>query len=233
MLLVHLDGHFIDRVDVNRLYDSLGSHIAEERDLAAHLGRDVFLGAKDEDVGLDADLLKLLDRMLCRFGLQLLGCGDIGHVSQMDAEAVGAHLPAQLTHALEIGQRLDVADGAADFGDDEVEIAGVAEHLDVAFDFVSDMRHNLNGLAQIVAAAFFVDDTLIDTARGDVVGAGGLDVGEAFVVTQVEVGLVAVDGYVALAVLIGVKRTRIDVDIRVKLLNCHAIAAGFQQTGKR
>ena len=48
--------------------------------------------------------------------------------------------------------------------------------------------------------------------------AGELDVDEALVVPEVEVGLAAVVGDEHLAVLEGVHRARVDVDVRVELI---------------
>jgi len=73
--------------------------------------------------------------------------------------------------AFEEVQRLDVAHGAADFGDYEVEAACGAERAHAALDFVGDVRHYLHGLAEIVAVALFVDHALVYAAGGDVVGA--------------------------------------------------------------
>jgi hypothetical protein len=48
-------------------------------------------------------------------------------------------------------------------------------------------------------------------------------------VTQVQVGLGAIVGDVHLAVLIRAHRARVDVDVRVELLQRDAVAVVFQQ----
>ena len=171
--------------------------------------------------------------MLGGLGLEFLGGVEVRDVGEVDAQGILAHLPAELAHRLQEGKRLDVAHGAADLGDDEVVLAGVAEQLDVALDLVGDVGDDLDGLAEIVASALLVDDALVDAPGGDVVGAGGLYVGEALVVAEVEVCLVAVDGDVALAVLVGVERAGVDVDVGVELLDGHAVAAGQQEPCQR
>ena len=50
---------------------------------------------------------------------------------------------------------------------------------------------------------------------------------------QIEVGLGTVFRYVALAVLVGVQRPGIDVDVRVELLDRYRISAGLQQPRDR
>ena len=79
------------------------------------------LGAKNEDVGLYAHALQLFDRVLGGFGLQFVCRFQIGHIGEMHAHGVLAQLPAQLSDGFHEGGTLDVADGAAHFGDDEVD----------------------------------------------------------------------------------------------------------------
>ena len=68
------------------------------------------------------------------------------------------------------GQRLDIADGAADLGNHDIHVARHLLHR--GLDFVGDVRNHLHGLAEIIAAAFARDDLLIDAAAGQVVGLG-------------------------------------------------------------
>ena len=182
-----------------------------------------------QDVRLYAGALQFLDGVLRGLGLQLAGGGQVGDVGEVYHQRVAPQFPLELADALEVGQGLDVAHGASYLGDDEVELIFVAQLLDVALDFIRDVRDDLDGLAQVVSAAFLVDDALVDAPRGDIICFGGLDAQEAFVVSQVQVGLVAVHGDVALAVLIGVQRARVDVDVRVELLDGYVVAAGLQQ----
>ena len=92
------------------------------------------------------------------------------------------------------------------------------------------MGDNLYCLAEVVAAALLLDDTLVDAAGGDVVGAGGAHIGEALIMPEVEVGFMTVDGDVAFAMLIGVECTRVDIDVGVELLDGDTITARLEQT---
>ena len=58
------------------------------------------LRTKHQDVGLYTLLLELLDRVLRRLRLVLLGCCDKGDVSQMDADAMALEFPLELTYTL-------------------------------------------------------------------------------------------------------------------------------------
>ena len=91
------------------------------------------------------------------------------------------------------------------------------------------MGNNLNGLSQIVATAFLVDNALVDATGCNVVGFGCLDSQEAFIVSQVKIGFVAVYGYITFTVLVWIQSSRVDVDIRIKLLNGNIVASCLQQ----
>ena len=95
------------------------------------------------------------------------------------------------------------------------------------------MRHHLDGLAEIVATALLVDDRLVDAACRHGVGFGGTDAGETLVMTEVEVGLHTVYSDIALAVLVGIEGSGVNVDVRVKLLDGNTEASGLQQFADR
>ncbi len=106
---------------------------------------------------------------------------------------------------LEEREDLDVADGAADLGDDDVDLV-VGEAEDPFLDLVGDVRDDLHGLAEVRAAPLLGEDLLVDRAGRGVRLLGERDVDEALVVAEVEVGLAAVVGDEHLAVLEGVHR---------------------------
>ena len=84
--------------------------------------RDFAVGAHQQDIGLNADRLQFLDRMLGRLGLQFAGGRDIGHQRQVDIDRGAARqIVAELADRLHERHRLDIADGAADFAEDEID----------------------------------------------------------------------------------------------------------------
>src|SRR5690606_38028275 len=143
----------------------------------------------------------------------------------------GAALGADLADRLQEGQRLDVADGAADLDQGHVEAVGGLEYA--ALDLVGDVRDHLHGAAQVVAAALLADHVLVDAAGGDRVLAGQPGADEALVVAQVQVGLGAVVGDVDLAVLERAHGARVHVDVGVELHHGDPQAAGFQDGSQR
>ena len=213
---VERERHLVDRRDVERGEHRRRVHVAEERDLVLHLPRDLAVGAAEQDVRLDADLAQLLHRVLRRLRLQLARGGDVRDEREVDVERVLlAHVVLHLPDRLEERQRLDVADGAADLDDEDV---GAARRLaDDRLDLVGDVRDDLHGLAEVLAAPLPLDDGLVDAPGREVVLPGHLGAGEALVVPEVEVRLRAVVGDVDLAVLERAHRARVHVDVRVEL----------------
>ena len=138
---------------------------------------------------------------------------------------------AQLADGLEKRQPLDVADGSADFNQDEIRAFVAAENE--FLDGVGDVRHHLHRAAQIVAAPLRREHVLIDAPRGDVVVPPGRNAGEAFVMAEIEIGLSAVVGYEHLPVLVGAHRAWIDIEIRVELAQPNRKAPRLQQRAKR
>ena len=84
--------------------------------------------------------------------LSLAGRLEVGHQRQVDVQAVLlADVEGELADRFEERQPLDVADGAADLGDDHVHVVG-GQLADGRLDLVGDVRDDLDGLAEVLAA---------------------------------------------------------------------------------
>jgi hypothetical protein len=190
--------------------------------------------AAHEDVRVDADAPQLVDRVLRRLRLQLAGRVDVGDERDVQVEHVpGARLAPELADRLEERQRLDVADGTSDLRDHDVGVGGGRGATDAILDLVRDVRDHLHGRAEVVALALLAQHGVPDAARGVVRVAEQVLVDEALVVTDVEVGLAAVLGHEDLAVLERAHRARVDVQVRVELLQLHPEPARLQQAAER
>ena len=106
--------------------------------------------------------------MLGGLGLELLGGGDPGDEGHVDeAGVVAAELLAHLADGFEEGEGFDVAYGAADFDQSDVAVRRHLAHG--VLDLVGDVGDDLDGLAEVVAAALLGDDLLVDAAGSEVV----------------------------------------------------------------
>ncbi len=77
------------------------------------------------------------------------------------------------------------------------------------------MRDDLNGAAQVVASSLLGNDFGIDLASSDIGGFGQVLTNEAFVVTQVQVGLGSVFRDENFPVLIGIHGPRVNVEVGI------------------
>ena len=179
---LHQDGHFIYTICVYALHHAVGAHVAEQRHLALHIVAQVLFGTADDNVGLYAQFLHGLYRVLGGLRLQFAGRRQEGHVGKVHDGGLVLHLPFQLAHRLYIRQRFDVAHGTANFGNHEVIVRLFGHEQDAPLDFVRNVRNHLHGAAQVFAAAFLFNDRLVDFTRRHVVGARGAHVREPFVV---------------------------------------------------
>ena len=143
--------------------------VGEAGDLLAQRLRDRLLRAQADGVGLDADAAQGGHAVLGRLGLELLADRDVRHQGDVDVEDVlAAQVVLELADRLQEGQRLDVADGAADLDDDHVGVALPGHPGDPLLDLVGDVGDDLDGGAEVVAAPLLGDDLAVDLAGGDV-----------------------------------------------------------------
>ena len=148
----------------------------------------------------------------------------------MDVEYVISvrHVLFDLTDGFEEWQGFDIADGAADFGDDDVCIVIAADAEDSVFDFVGDVRDDLDGGSEVFAFSFFVDNGLVDFACCHVGSLGEVFVNETFIVAEVEIrfGAVVSDEY--FAVLIRAHGAGVDVNIWIEFLDGDFVPSVFE-----
>jgi hypothetical protein len=151
-----------------------------------------------------------------------MGQGDVDEDGVVAAEVL-----AHLANGFQEGQRFDVADRAADLNDRYFAIGSDLAHR--IFDLVGDVRDDLDGLPEVVAAALLGDDLFVDASGGKVIVARELGVGEALIVAEVEIGLSTVVGDEDLAMLEGRHRAGVDVQVGVKLHDVDLDAACLEQ----
>ena len=221
--------HVIDVAHVAGLDHAGQAHITEAGNLAFFVFRDRSVTAAQQDMWLDTNGAQLLHRVLCRLGLHLARRRNIWQQRQMDeAGTLRPEFLAKLTDRLEEWQAFNIADRSADFAQDELHIlARIGQ--DEILDLVRDVRNHLNGRAEIVAAALFLDNVLVDAARRDVVRLAGRDAGEALIMAKVQIGLCAIIGDIDLTMLARAHRAGIDIEIRIELAQADLVATRLKQ----
>ena len=164
----------------------------------------------------------------------LTGRFEIGDEGHMDVQTVIlADLVSDLSDRFNKRLALDVADGAADLGDDYVRVGLFADAVDEALDLIRDMRDHLHRLAEILAVTLLIEHIGVDLACREVAVFVQILVDKTLIMTEIEIGLGAVLGHIHLAVLVRAHGTGIDVDIWVELLGGDLQAARFQQSAER
>ena len=233
-LVLQHHGHLIQGGCCHILDDVLFPHVAEHADLPLHVLRNLQFGTADNHVGLDADGEQLLDGVLGGLGLQLIGAGNVRHQCHVDVHGVAsAHFGDELADCLQERCALDVAHCAADLGDDHIGVGLLAHPIDALLDLVGDVGDDLNGAAQIVAAALLVQNRPVYLTGGDVVVDGKTLINESLIVSQIQVSLCAVVGDKDLTVLVGAHGAGIHVDIGIKLLDGDLVATSLEQAAQR
>ena len=168
--------------------------------------------------------------MLSRLGLEFLGSAEVRDECQMDCEAVLlGKFPLELTDSLHERLGFHITDSSSDFGDYHVIVPGFSQKEHPALDFVSDVGNNLDGLSEIGPFAFLADDRVVNLSCGDIVRLRSVHSKESLVMSEVKVGFSPVFGHIALAVLVRIEGSRIDVNIGVKLLDCDSQTSGLKE----
>ena len=215
--------------EVNLLDHGATLDIAEERNLVAHLIGQRFFRAADKNVRQNAELAKLAHGVLRRLGLDFPDHPEVRNQREMHEQRVAvADFLSELANGFKKRQTLDVADSAADLGDHHVH-AGRRQGAHRILDLVGDMRHYLNRAAEEITVAFLGDDRPVNLAGGVITVTRGACAGEAFVVTEVKVGLCPVISNIDLAVLEGAHGARIYIYVRIEFLHRNSKTVTFQE----
>ena len=142
--------------------------------------------------------------------LRLLLSIDDRHVRDVDLqEVVPARTAPELRHSLDERHALDIADSTTQLDDANIWLFVAivdgypCDPLDPILNRIRDVRHHLNGLAQVRPLALLLDDMLVYLAGGDVVIACEGDVQVALVVAEIEIDFAAVGENEDLAVPVG------------------------------
>ena len=187
--------NFIDAVQGLVFDDGIFVDIAEQGQLIFHfIGQGPFRTA-DDDIRLDTDAAQFFYAVLGRLGLQFTGSSDIRNEGDVNVQdVVAADFFLDLADSFQERQAFNVADGTADFRNDDIGIVVVTDAIDAILDFIRNVRNNLYRVAQIIAATFFLKDRPVNFTGRNVGVLPEVDVDEAFIVAEVEVRFCTVVG---------------------------------------
>ena len=144
----------------------------------------------------------------------------------MDEETVlAAHFQRNLADCLKKRLGFDITDGAADLRDHHVRAGLLSHTINEIFDLVGDVRDDLYGGSQILAASLLVEHIPIDLTGCQVGVFVQVFVDETLIMSKIQVSFSAVLCYINFSVLVGTHSARIHIDIRIQLLGCHFQAA--------
>ena len=102
--------------------------------------------------------------------------------------------------------------------------------MDAGLDLVGYVGDELHGLPEVVASTFLLDDVLEDLARGEIVETGQDAVGEALIVSKIQIGFRSVVEDVDLPVLVGRHGPGINIEVGIELLNSDLEATVLKQS---
>ena len=229
-LAVQCRGDLIDRGRILTFDDSITVNIAHECNLALDsLGKRA-VRTQHQGIGLDTDRTQGRNRVLGRFGLEFTSRRQERNQRNVnECDIVATQVGAHLTCGLQEGLGLDIAHGSANLRDDDIGgvSLGVGDGLRAhdALDLIRDVGNDLDGVAQVFAAAFLCNNSGVHLTGRRIRRAGQVHVQEALVVADIQVGFRAVFRDENLTVLEGIHGSRIDIDVGIELLHGNAQTA--------
>ena len=210
--------------------DAIRFYVAEHTDFLEDTLFQGLVAAQNNDIRLHTHTLQFPNGVLCRLGFVLIGAPEERNQCHMDEQTVlSAHLQGDLTDCLQKGLGFNITDGTSDFRDDNIGIGLLAYPVDKLFNFVGDMRDDLNGGTQIFAFAFLIQNIPVHFSGGKIGILVQVFVNESFVMAQVKVGFCTILSDIDFTMLVGAHGAGVYIDIGVKLLRGHFQTSGFQQ----
>ena len=174
--------------------------------------------AKDDNIGLDATLLQCFYRVLCRFSLQLMSRRQKRNIREVNRQTISPQFPLHLSHSFNEWQRLDVSDRSSNLCNHKVKRPTFSQSNYIMLNLIGNMRDYLNGFSKEIPPTLFLNNRMIDTSGSQVVNLVCLNIQESLIMPQIKVSLMPVRGNITLTVFIGIKCTRIHIDIRIQFL---------------
>ena len=228
MLLFHGKRCFIQIFHIQVLKNMLFRNITEQSNLVLDAFFQRKLGTAYNNIRLDSHTLQLFDRSLGWFGLHFAGCFQIRDQCDMDQDRIFmTNFMLELTDRLKEWLTFNITDCTAGLNDGDMHIFGCVIPIKSAFDFVGNVRNDLNGSAAVIAATLLLKNGPVYFSGGHIGILIKIFVDKTLVMSKIEVGFCAVIGHEYLTMLYGVHGAWVNVDIRVKFLHGYFVTARF------
>ena len=159
----------------------------------------MFFRTQHQDIRLNTYTLQFFYRMLRRFCLYLLSGFQIGDICQMYTHSSVSQFPFELSYCFEKRRRLNVSYSTSDFSDYKIIAMLTTKLFHVAFDFVCDVRYNLNCLSKIITSTFLIYYCFIDSSCCERVCSCCMYICKSFVMSEVKVCFCSIDSHIALS----------------------------------
>ena len=152
--------HTVNGVHRGEGDDGFHLNVTEQGDLVDCFLRYFNLAAGDDDVRTDTGAAaKLTDGVLGGFGLELAGGVEVREIGDVDEYGIGTpNFIANLSDGFKERLAFYVADGAADFDDDDLRVGLVGDLPHTVLDGVGDVGNDLDCAAQEVATPLPCED---------------------------------------------------------------------------
>src|SRR5258707_12961303 len=113
------------------------------------------------------------------------------------------HVFAHLAHGRQEWLVFDIANGTTGLDDYHIRVGMTGDVMPAIFNFVGDVRDNLNSATQVFSAALLANDSCIDLASSHIIGLAGWLIGKTLIVAEVKIGLCSIIGDKDFAMLVG------------------------------
>ena len=204
-------------------------NIAEEGKLINHIVRNLVFTTADNDIWLKSHRLKSLNCHLCRFRLKFITCMKIWNQRNHDNTNVfTTNFVAELTDGFKERLGFNITNRATDFNNRDSSFIGLEISMEAGFDFVCHMRNDLNSSSSVITMTFFGKNRFIDFTCRDIGMLIEFFINETLVMSEIKVGFSAIIGNENLTVLDWRPGSRVNVQIRIKLLPSNLVATGFE-----
>ena len=145
VLFLEHQRNFVQCLYVTGFDDRFGFHITEGGQFVFDVLRQWHFCTHYQNIRLDTQTTQFFDTVLRRLCFQFASCTQVRNQGRVDVQYIfSADFHTHLTQRFQERQRFDIPNGSSDFGDDDVRICCFAGTHNFFFDFIRDMRDDLD-----------------------------------------------------------------------------------------